>query len=67
MCLGKGLPEQVSVGVLQQGGAQQVQVTQGGQVVVEEESFLHEQEGDDINEPTSNTNTAQTHKPSPRT
>ncbi len=59
------VPEQVSMCVLQQGGAQQVQVAEGGQVVIQEESFVHQEERDKVHQPTTNTHTSQTHKLTP--
>ena len=53
--------------MLQQGGAQQVQVDQGGQVVIQEERFVHQQEGDEVRRPATDAHTAQTHEPSPHT
>lgn len=67
VCVCVCVPEQVSVSVLQQGGAQQVQVTEGGQVMIQEQSFLHQQERDEVHQPTTNTHTAQTHKLTPHT
>lgn len=60
------VPEQVSVYVLQQGGAQQVEVAEGGQVVVQEESPLHQQEGQEVHRPAAAAEQAHRRKALPR-